>query len=55
MKKFIVIGLIFVAGYIFGDSALRVLRVAWSEVSQKVQPEIDNLEEHLKNIDIPKG
>ncbi len=55
MRKLITIVAIFAAGYLFGDSALRVVRVAWSEVSGKVQPNWEALEDHLKSLEISEG
>ena len=54
MRKFLVIAAIFFAGYYFGDTALRVLRVAWSEISAQVKPEIRDLQIQLENIEMPE-
>jgi hypothetical protein len=56
MKKLITITMIFALGYMFGGSALRVVRVAWSELTEKACPSLwDDLEDRLRDVSIQAG
>ena len=54
MKKILTIAAIFFLGYFFGDSAIRVVNVAWSEITSNAGPKLDQLGDYAKDIKIPR-
>ena len=55
MRKFVTIVAIFAAGYLFGDSAIRIVEATWAELTGKVKPELKELQEHIESLDINDG
>ena len=43
MNKFLYIAVIFFAGHFFGDSAIRIAKVAYAEVAQVVKIKMDQV------------
>ena len=55
MRKVILILLFFTLGYIYGDIVFREVRVAWSAVTEKARPSLEDLKDRLKDVSIPSG
>jgi hypothetical protein len=47
--------LFFTLGYIYGGTAFSIARVAWSEVTEKARPSLEDFKDHLKDVSIPSG
>ena len=52
MRKFVTIVTIFACGYLFGDSAIRIVEATWAELTGKVKPELKELQEHIESLEI---
>jgi hypothetical protein len=50
MRKYFIYAMCFFMGFVFGDCAIRVAVIAWSDIAEKVSPKLDQLGDQLKDL-----